>query len=319
LNFPDVAVQKEADNTLWKNCFYRQIENFRHSLKKAARGSVDVHLLRLSTEFEEFLARAECFYQNLLRDIEERLRANQMSKDSVVSLYRCIHSSLLYLGDLARYKETTKDPKNWQVAEKYYERAAFLCPELGNAQNQLAVLASYENSDFVALYRYARCIIFMHTSEDRPDVVRATENLRLLFAKNVIDFKSLDLHQFGRKQNTHHVSLDKRKRPCLEGSSFLIMFIRLHGVLYEVNESYKSNSTSKNSMLFEFFSKMTPLLLGEFESLLVASVFSEALLFRMLVINLFSVHHSTSLGKPSRSRCVCESFGLAFLFSWIKM
>jgi hypothetical protein len=62
-----MAVKKDVDTILWKYCFYREIEDFRQSLKKAAKNSEvthsmsDAYLMRLSAEFEmrlgtEFIA-----------------------------------------------------------------------------------------------------------------------------------------------------------------------------------------------------------------------------------------------------------------------
>lgn len=49
-----------------------------------------------------------------------------------------VHSCLLYLGDLARYKVLYSDEGNdFAESVRYYERAALLLPSSGNAQNQV--------------------------------------------------------------------------------------------------------------------------------------------------------------------------------------
>ncbi|CAI5506979.1 unnamed protein product [Closterium sp. Naga37s-1] len=69
---------------------------------------------------------------------------------------------LVYLGDLARYRELVVDgdmaTRDWSVAAGYYMQAALMLPSTGNPHNQLAVLATYGGSEVAALYRYYRCI-----------------------------------------------------------------------------------------------------------------------------------------------------------------
>lgn len=50
-------------------------------------------------------------------------------------MYRC----LLYLGDLARYKQlySESDQKDFTESVRYYEKASLMCPESGNAHNQV--------------------------------------------------------------------------------------------------------------------------------------------------------------------------------------
>ena len=59
-----------------------------------------------------------------------------------MALRRCVtsmHKCLLYLGDLARYREMYQDKegKDFAEAQRYYERAALIDPGSGNAQNQV--------------------------------------------------------------------------------------------------------------------------------------------------------------------------------------
>lgn len=299
LEHPAVAVAKEVDANLWKICFYRQIEEFRHNLKSAAKASAngngsetDAHMFRLSSEFDAFLGKAEHFYQSLLHEL---MALKETSSDST----KCAYSCVLYLGDLSRYKETTREPKDYSAAERYYERAAFLCPHLGNAQNQLAVLASYGGADCVAVYRYFRSVMLCPTGEQRPDTIRAVENLRVLFAKNLAEFREQDLSQPSKRG--------------LKASAFLVLFVRLHAILFD--------ATDDKPIAVDFIAKLSSLVLVEFEELLMAAVFGDTLLMRLLVLNICSVHLASAKAATPHpvGRSTVESLALAFLMGWVKM
>jgi hypothetical protein len=68
--------------------------------------------------------------------------------------------------------------KDWVKAAQYYEQALRLVPDNGNPHNQLAVLATYADSEFNAVYHY-----FMSLAVSHP-FVTANENLTVLFEKN---------------------------------------------------------------------------------------------------------------------------------------
>ncbi|CAI5468937.1 unnamed protein product [Closterium sp. Yama58-4] len=89
---------------------------------------------------------------------------------------------LVYLGDLARYRELVVDgdmaTRDWSVAAGYYMQAALMLPSTGNPHNQLAVLATYVGSEVAALYRYYRCIAC------KQPFATGRTNLLVLFDQN---------------------------------------------------------------------------------------------------------------------------------------
>ena len=114
------------------------------------------------------------------------------------------HRSLIFLGDLARYKQLASedDQKDWMVPASYYNEAVYLIPTNGNPFNQLAVIATYRDEDMDAVYYYFRSIAV------RMPFMTAEENLNLIFQKTkrnvdrdtnkVVDIrkKFLRLHSF---------------------------------------------------------------------------------------------------------------------------
>ena len=341
---PLLSIQKEVDHSLWKTCFYKQIESYRQTLKKLALLSstskkprehsnrsdnqTSVLLMQTSMEFETYLSQAESFYILLMRELEDKALLVSTLEPH---FQRCIHSCLLYLGDIARYQQLSNEIKNWTIAQRYYERASFLCPHLGSSYNQLAVLASYEQADCVAVYYYSRCLLLsifpslQSTSQDeqdhqqRPDITRARDNLIILFAKNKTEFNDLDLSAVARARHMAAREGDKKLR-VQRVSTFLVVFVRLQSIFFapQLNkEGTKEKSVSGD--VFEFISKVAPVILGEYDSLLQASAFSELLLLRMLIICIASVHLCRDKEAASGERTILESFALTMFFQWIKM
>ena len=73
------------------------------------------------------------------------------ARRGMLSCHRC----LVYLGDVARYRELHRDGggegKDWGGAARYYHLALRLLPAQGAPHNQLAVLATYTEDDLEAL------------------------------------------------------------------------------------------------------------------------------------------------------------------------
>eukprot|EP01032_Pedospumella_encystans_P027471 gene27471-31049_t len=204
---------RDVTGLLWKTCFYKQIVEFRGSLRRHAnqldvlgrqvreQPSVEefrvqeqqerIYIARLTQAFLSFLSDSIAFYQKMVAELEDqarqKLRAGDAAQREVRWLVLSVHRCLLYLGDLARYKEmyAEKEQKEFLESLRYYERAALIDPTSGNTQNQLAVLATYSDAECVAVYHYCRSILSLNPFSG------GFENLSLLFAKNAINMRTL--------------------------------------------------------------------------------------------------------------------------------
>lgn len=318
LDYPLFASEKDIDLALWKYCFYRQIEDYRKQLNKLAKSTIEKNeqdrdtLLQIEAQFQILLSKADYFYVLLMHELEEKL-AHDDKDESIFNIrQKSIYSCLVYLGDIARYKETSKEPKNWDIAEKYYEQASFLCPDHGNAQNQLALIASYRKEDFVAVYRYFRCLILSSDLSQRADVARAAENISHIFRDNFNAFKSLDLAAISRSNND---SVSDKKKKLSKAHSFIVLFIRLQGMFYD---SIRQNKQGKEiKQLVDFASRCIPIILNEYDVLLRAAVFGELMLVRMTVNCLFSIHFAKESNSDSKS--IIGSLALSFFFGLVKL
>ena len=75
VDHPTIAFEKDIDALLWKNVFYKPIEDFRQRMKMAASNNIELMNLdrnmvpRLTSDFLNFLSFATSFYQELLLSV----------------------------------------------------------------------------------------------------------------------------------------------------------------------------------------------------------------------------------------------------------
>jgi hypothetical protein len=77
------AIKKDIDGLMWKQCFYKQIEEYRRSIKKTslliAEGGQSPmtekarqHLIKLTTFFFKFLTDSLAIYQDMLAKVFQK-------------------------------------------------------------------------------------------------------------------------------------------------------------------------------------------------------------------------------------------------------
>ncbi|XP_047327699.1 nonsense-mediated mRNA decay factor SMG7-like [Impatiens glandulifera] len=150
---------RDIEYELWK-VHYRHIFEFRKMVAK-----------EVMERFNLFLSEAMEFYQGLII----KLKKKKPWKNSSSILYLC-HRLFVCLGDLARYKTMNPD---WSISAFYYFKAINCWPDSGNPHNQLALLATYMEDDFLTLYH---CVRSLAVKEPFPD---ARNNLILPFQTNM--------------------------------------------------------------------------------------------------------------------------------------
>eukprot|EP01018_Ginkgo_biloba_P009676 Gb_30018 [translate_table: standard] len=199
----------DVEQVLWR-FHYKQIEEFRNRIRKSMGATAAAAtspmpgskclkeketVNKLLVTFKGFLSEATGFYHELILKLRTRhgLPQDPLSTEGIdfasdkkgaAELKRCqlsCHRCLIYLGDLARYKELHGDADtrnhDWSVAAGYYLKAIFLWPASGNPHNQLAVLAMYVGDELLAVYRYFRSLAV------ETAFLTARDNLILLFEK----------------------------------------------------------------------------------------------------------------------------------------
>lgn len=211
---------------------------------------------------------------------------------------------------------------------------------------QLAVLSSYTDMDYLAVYHYCRSVMI-----PKP-FVSGCDNLSMIFEKNLRTFASLrDDSPDTRVDGQEGSTADRSKKQSLaaRAHSFFIRFIRLHGDLFKwtlntsraITDLQKSSGNGSGSGSGSAAERLEPYVaerfdvskcmslihkvLSDFEFFMrydESSVFSEMLLVKLLAIALFSVHHTASIfGERTASdpldNSISESLALYFLFNFI--
>ncbi|ORY44790.1 hypothetical protein BCR33DRAFT_850296 [Rhizoclosmatium globosum] len=157
------ASEKAAEAQLWKQCHYARISGFRAEIAAAKKDRNSQALLASTSLFRAFLDDALLFYSQLtlqlasvhglkrvlsivrphLRPFEIGVSFNTTPVSSTTTshkpqVFMTCFQCLIYLGDLARYRDSTTNPS--PLPKHYYLLAHKLLPSSGNPFNQLAVL-----------------------------------------------------------------------------------------------------------------------------------------------------------------------------------
>ncbi|KAJ3000967.1 hypothetical protein HDV02_000036 [Globomyces sp. JEL0801] len=100
---------------------------------------------------------ATCFYQililslsNMCDSVDEKWSLELSSSPKRLAIYK----SLIFLGDIARYRITYQSDiqKDWTESWNWYQKAFELFPYCGKPHGQLAILSTYQSSDIDAVY-----------------------------------------------------------------------------------------------------------------------------------------------------------------------
>jgi len=151
------------------------------------------------------------------------------------------HRTLIYLGDLSRYRTTEKLDKepSWGPATGYYNLASTLRPSSGLAFHQQSVIAFAEGDHLRAVYYLYRAIL---VDEPHPN---ASQNLDLEFQKVQKAWDSGKLIPRSSPQDPH-------------GSRKIMVawFVRLHSLCY-YGKHFKGHDELENEVLNQLSMQMS--------------------------------------------------------------
>lgn len=206
---------------------------------------------------------------------------SRVDNEEHISIHCCFRC-YIFLGDLIRYHRDLLDEKQrkkWLDSYLFYKKAMYLIPDNGNPHNQMAVLATYRDDEFEAVYRYYRSL-----AVNKP-FFTAKENLITLFRKNVIKFQPVakqmesnyDFSKINRKRNKKGRNSNKENKTKENQelfNYFILGFVRLHGILFTKASLVEFCNLKRNVLIV-------------FENLIKKDYISEELLLRIIVMNIF--------------------------------
>ncbi|KAG8223919.1 hypothetical protein J437_LFUL003726, partial [Ladona fulva] len=114
---------------------------------------------------------------------------------------------LIFLGDLARYKEQVNETTNYGKARQWYLKAQLVNPKNGKPYNQLAILAIYARRKLDAVYYYMRSLMASNPFHS------ARESLLALFDETRKKFEQTE-----RKRREEQAAREKERRASRESS-----------------------------------------------------------------------------------------------------
>jgi hypothetical protein len=207
----ELAARIGVEVNLWKLCHYKKIDEYRRAQAKgqsqledpAKSSAAEQVLVATTNRFGRFLDQSTNRYMALLQksalacslvlpgygrapdatwpcglDMEVHASSNAKREAMVATCYR----SLIYLGDLERYRGTClrdMTTYDWTTAERHYRTALLLRPHAGNPHNQRGVIANYHNNDLDGLYHYSRSILC-----NEPYLPQGRANLEMTLRRN---------------------------------------------------------------------------------------------------------------------------------------
>ncbi|KAL8575869.1 hypothetical protein ACOMHN_014874 [Nucella lapillus] len=189
----DVANQRGVEQQLWRSVYYNVIEGLRRQAQDStttSAASVDgsSSLADTKAALNEILDEGTTFYESLLSKLQTTFNFNLEAllekggsggtegagrgvRLAVLSAQR----TMMFLGDIARYREQAAHSSNYGKARHWYMQAQKLAPKNGRPYNQLAILAVYTRRKLDAVYYYQRSL-----AASNP-ILTARESLMSLF------------------------------------------------------------------------------------------------------------------------------------------
>ncbi|KAL4227218.1 Protein smg5 [Mactra antiquata] len=233
---------RKAEEVLWRKVFYDIIQIIKKNRRHVRVGS------SLETAYRTHLSSAWGYYYHLLfrlqRDFNLKLdtkidfplipdnnpgRYVKSSRRKEVTLgmhdwaMKAVHRCLICLGDIARYQQDFDAGLSGSAAERFYQQALMLNPDMGVAHNQLGTLAASRYFNCEAAYHYIRCLACDVPFEG------AEGNLQRLFEKNQKRFRDL------RTEPSRQTNIPKEQ--CYQDlKSFFVRFLQLLKVLYDTDK-----------------------------------------------------------------------------------
>lgn len=182
---------RKAEELLWRKGFYEVISTAKRLKKKEYtsedKANIQVHINIGIGHYHNFILKLQSEYDiNLdgivdfsLLNIDNR-SVKPTTGQLLEHLELSVHRSLIYLGDLCRYR--LEIYPNWDpgLAFRYYNQALYFKPKYGMPHNQIGTFVSSLNLNYSldAAYYYIRCITSKHPFDGTEN------NLLALFEKN---------------------------------------------------------------------------------------------------------------------------------------
>lgn len=220
------------------------------------------HVYKLSTGFG--LPELQAIAQQIKPDAENgAATADLLPSDLREKVLNSCHQTLIYLGDLSRWRASEKLDKkpDFGPALGYYGLACAIRPTSGMGQHQLAVVALEQRHHLQAIYHLYRSIC---VAEPHPN---ATKNLKMQFEKTNAAWDKGDLIQKGSPND-----------PEAPKRALIGWFVRLHSMCFK-GEKFRGFDELEREVMGQLSTELKLRSLG-------------STLTRMVLVNIAAQHMS---------------------------
>ncbi|GJQ88314.1 hypothetical protein Trydic_g3793 [Trypoxylus dichotomus] len=183
---------RKGEELLWRKAFYEVVATAKR-LKKSEytqqeKASIENHINVGIGHYHHYIARLQQEYDLELNGIVDfiicnddsvkKSQNNETNGELLEWARLSVHRSLVYLGDLCRYRLDIYPNWDNNLVVRYYSQALCFKPEYGMPHNQMGTLANNTNNSLDATYYYLRSL-------DCKFIFEGTENnLSRLLEKN---------------------------------------------------------------------------------------------------------------------------------------
>lgn len=184
---------RKTEELLWRKCYYDVISQAKKLKNKEygadERANIHAHLNAGVGFYHHILSKLQLeFHLNITNSIDFPLSndnklisgkdTHSYTPEDIQWAKHAVHQSLIYLGDLNRYKLEIFPNLDTSLTIRYYLQAASFNPQYGMPHNQMGTLAMSRNDFLDAVYHYMRCLACKHPFDGTKN------NLHNLFDKN---------------------------------------------------------------------------------------------------------------------------------------
>ncbi|KAI9179305.1 hypothetical protein H9P43_005968 [Blastocladiella emersonii ATCC 22665] len=183
-------VERAFEDRVWRFVFYPEIEVLRGELKRA---TAEPDVQRITTNLAVCLDRATEYFDGLVQTLLARYELKLEFSTGMAVRFRLldpeasraavsVHRCLVYLGDLARYRQShvhttsNRAAASWAAVVSYYQSSLLLYPS-GRPCSQLAMIQRQCGQDFEVAYWAVRGVGACHTA------TVCTDNLGVLYSQ----------------------------------------------------------------------------------------------------------------------------------------
>ncbi|XP_055709469.1 telomerase-binding protein EST1A isoform X2 [Phlebotomus papatasi] len=160
--------QYNVEQHIWKLLYYNTIEMLR---KLHAEDTTEDGRAFYKAKCLELIDEGSGFFEKLLKTLEQKynfhvdnfvgVNAGSMARGLKMIGLALVSAQklLLFMGDLARYREQILETSGYGKARQWYMKAQQILPSNGRPYNQLAVLSIYSKRKVDAVYYYMRSLM----------------------------------------------------------------------------------------------------------------------------------------------------------------